>query len=142
MIHAIKKIVALFTKKERRQLKRIACNIKAHFFIEIHEKSHRGGTTITDMTEEGLCCNEMSFFHEDREVSLKLKTNLLIYFSLHQKDGSTHNFEAVGKIRSIKRDSLGRICKVGIKIVSMKEGEKKIFCDCISLLTEKEPQQQ
>ena len=135
MMAFIHNVISSLLKVERRRYKRIPCNIKAHFFISSNARQHRGNATITDITLHGLCCDELHFFHENKELKLKRNSKINIYFTLPKEDGSSHNFELVGRIKSfIVKDSHGYTQRIGIEIQSMRSKDKKIFRQCIAFL--------
>ena len=131
----IHNILSSLLKIERRRYKRIPCTIKAHFFIASKERQHRGDATITDVTHHGLCCNKLHFFYEDKNLHLKRNLPINIYFTLPLPDGSSHNFELVGKIKSfMPKDSHGYAQRVGIEIASIEGKNKKVFRECVAFL--------
>ena len=100
--------------------------------------THRGDGFITDISKEGLCCQNLNFFRDNPESLLSLNTKVLISFSLPQEDKSRLNFEIFGFVRSIKKSSSGQITTIGIRIFSMKRGNKKNLISCIQTLEKQE----
>ncbi len=138
MFKSLKSALSYVFRIERRRIKRIPCNIKVHFCFLRKDTQHRGAATITDMHKSGLCCDNLHLYHDDPSLKLSVNNNLTLYFSLPLENGATYNFEFVGKVCSIKsKDKFGHTKRFGIRILSMKRGEKKLFLKCIRLLEEK-----
>jgi len=130
-----KKIFSLFFEFERRRAERVPCKTRAHFCMIGRESEDRGNATITDMTREGFCCDDMHFFRNDPNFQFKIGQSLEIYFTLPLANGTKTNFEVVGKIRSIMvKDRFGHSKRFGIKIYNIKKGSKKLFLECVDYI--------
>jgi len=138
MFNFIKTTIGSLLGLNRRRLKRIPCNIKAHFFVISRKGRKRGSATITDITREGICCDETHFFHEDKEFRMARNSNLEIYFALPAPDSGQHNFEITATIRAIKvKDPFSHSRRLALKIKSIKRNDRKNFNKCVAYLTEK-----
>jgi hypothetical protein len=133
----LKKIVSLLFDFERRRIKRIPCKIRAHFCMMGRECNDRGEATLTDITREGFCCDNLHFFRHDPQFTFKINHELDFYFSLPINSESKINFEAKGRIRSImQKDMFGHNKRFGIKLGRLKKGTRKEFLACIQYLSD------
>jgi hypothetical protein len=135
MINFFKGILSLFFEVERRRTKRIPCKTRTHFCFMTSDGNDRGEGTITDITNDGFCCDNLHFFRHNPEFVFKVNHELDFYFTLPVNETEKINFEARGRIRSIKtKDRFGHTRRFGIKLTSIKKGNRKKYLDCVNYL--------
>jgi len=136
MIKFIKSLLSFFFEFERRRAVRIPCKTRAHFCYMTREGNDRGEATITDITDDGFCCDNLHFFRHDPQFVFKINHELDFYFTLPVSEEEKINFEALGRIRSIQtKDKFGHTKRFGIKLTKIKKGNRKKFLQCLTYLT-------
>lgn len=132
-------IITRFLWLNRRKHKRIPCQLKAHFLLVSKNLTHRGATTISDITIEGLCCNELFFCRNDEKSGIRKNALIDIHFNITDNSGKQHSFEVVAKVRSIlKIKNRDETYRFGVKIVSFKNGSRKELKNCVNFLAEQQ----
>jgi hypothetical protein len=135
MLKILKKIFSILFDQERRRAERIPCKIRAHFAMIDKNRDDRGEGTITDITLDGFCCDDMHFFRHDPNFAFKINHALTMYFTLPIRENLKTNFEVVGKIRSImEKDKFGHSKRFGIRIYHIKKGSRKEFHKCFAYI--------
>lgn len=118
---------------ERRRYRRYACTINAYFYINTKNERHRGGAHITDISQKGLCCSNLTFYRNDTNIKIERNKKIDLYFTLKDCSGEIYNFETICRVRNkkFKRTLSGQSERVGVEIIRFKNGSNRILRECL-----------